>query len=226
MWDREDSKGEETLPTNSTRSSYSQPLLARLSTSSIEAQHLLWQFGGSSIASSDEVARKGTPTAVKELSELGLLVPLTDPDEILAFLPLYRLREIQKRHGLRGGRSRADVATLLSGKLDQQAIREEVKDVALVRIGSPQLRDLMPSQTEWAKLMVLAHTLSFEILRETHWESYRSGEVKRVEVIGTGDRTDCQECEKQNGKKIRLTAITDLPPFHPGCRCSTVGCLD
>lgn len=50
----------------------------------------------------------------------------------------------------------------------------------------------------------------------------RMGFFNGYEIVGSDDKKECELCDRMQGKYVRLTDMTPLPPFHPNCRCRVV----
>jgi hypothetical protein len=58
--------------------------------------------------------------------------------------------------------------------------------------------------------------------RKTYLYLQRMGFFNGYEIVGSDDKKECELCDRMQGKYVRLTDITPLPPFHPNCRCKVV----
>lgn len=71
-----------------------------------------------------------------------------------------------------------------------------------------------------AKQELQGHTVAFRISSSDNIKIWQSWGQKLIEIPAPVD--DCPFCKEKANRKIKLSAMTDadLPPFHPGCRCT------
>lgn len=79
---------------------------------------------------------------------------------------------------------------------------------------------------ERERLEVLVHTIAMLAAKEQGIAHYRRAGITEAEVVVAGD--DCILCDEHRHRILRLDAPprSELPPFHPGCRCGTLPRLE
>ena len=68
----------------------------------------------------------------------------------------------------------------------------------------------------------------FTISNKEEIESYKEDGIKKYKILSCRN-TDCTYCKEMDGKCFdvyKAKTGVNLPPFHKGCRCTTVACLD
>lgn len=153
----------------------------------------------------DDLARAGLarhPASVRTRLEAGMGVA--------------ELKSLAAGHGVRVRGRKAEIV---------DAIIEGVPVGALEGIETADYVDLVtPPKTPWVRFRrgfvdVWVSTVIAIFYRDRAFTQFRDAGVG-VEIT----RSDCPACEKFNGRRVlagRLE-LTDLPPFHPGCNCSTI----
>lgn len=80
-----------------------------------------------------------------------------------------------------------------------------------------------------AKLSALVHTIMMLAAKEREASSYKESEVVgSVEILSARDEHVCPRCLERDGQSVARPweHLELLPPFHPGCRCTTLPVLD
>lgn len=74
--------------------------------------------------------------------------------------------------------------------------------------------------TERQRLEALVHTLMMLAAKERNAATFQASHIAEVEVVMAGD--DCVVCDGHRHRVVPLSpsAMDQLAPFHPGCRCS------
>jgi hypothetical protein len=77
-------------------------------------------------------------------------------------------------------------------------------------------RGELPDRT---RLEALLHTIMMISAKEQAVADYRTSSLREAQVAMAGD--DCVVCDDHRHRTVPLsdTALDELPPFHPGCRC-------
>ena len=150
----------------------------------------------------------------------GSLRKITALGEKLQHVPLAQLRGIQKALGVRGGRSRADVArglscavseAVLAGLLQAEYLEEMVE--INPSAGLPEA-DWIMSRRSLAKLYLITVSTSLCSLRTAEASIRVSVGAKVLD-----QNSDCPICRPRQGKNVELRSEC-LPPYHPGCSCN------
>lgn len=63
------------------------------------------------------------------------------------------------------------------------------------------------------------------IINEGQRQSYKANGYKELEILVTLDERICKKCGPKDGKKIPIDS-TEIPIFHPRCRCTTMPVID
>jgi hypothetical protein len=76
------------------------------------------------------------------------------------------------------------------------------------------------------RLEALLHTIMMISAKEQAVGDYLASRIGAAEVAMAGD--DCPVCEAHRHRVVPLSevATSELPPFHPGCRCGVLPHLD
>ena len=79
---------------------------------------------------------------------------------------------------------------------------------------------------ERTRLEALLHTIMMISAKEQAIGDYLSSRIGGAEVVMAGD--DCPVCEAHRHRVVPLSegVASELPPFHPGCRCGVLPHLD
>ena len=86
----------------------------------------------------------------------------------------------------------------------------------LVRELSKKLTDVSRS-----RLVALARTEMMHFLNEAQRLTYAEAGVQHIEVMVAEDERTCEHCMDREGM-ILPVGSTDIPPYHPRCRCTIV----
>lgn len=81
----------------------------------------------------------------------------------------------------------------------------------------------MKSSRNNAARVIMTENAYFSILGQE--ECYSDLGIKKLEIVGTLDKTTCKHCGSFDGKVVdvkEFEAGVTVPPFHPYCRCTTV----
>lgn len=102
------------------------------------------------------------------------------------------------------------------------AAQKRLADVMGIDIGRRKQGDRLANQGNFYRTEMIART---ELLRGSNLGAmavydHNKDVVKEVEILGTLDYRTCVTCGPQDGKRLPIDS-TDIPPFHPNCRCAT-----
>ncbi len=174
-----------------------------------------------------------TLKVIDELKEFHLAKYPLEISENLPILKVDDLKEICEEYSLPKTGKKVEIIERISQNILEEELRsllpsEAQRDAA--RIGfSLSLR--VKNYVDWniEKIKLLTHNLELSSYKLGSIEGYlRSGIVKKVEIL---DTDDCPICALHRGKIVNITDLVNidldsLPPFHPGCRCTTVASFD
>lgn len=168
--------------------------------------------------------------AVPELREACLLKHPTDAADRLLLLDTAALRSALAARDLKRSGRKEELAERLAKSMSEQEIAgltpAPPNDLALVG-QEPQGATREALAYERSKLWLLTHTLSFMGYSERDFEGLRGAGYKiRMRILEADD--ECPVCRKWAGRSFdpRRVNRSDLPPYHPGCRCDTVADLE
>ncbi len=180
----------------------------------------------------NNAAVDGFEIGLKELLDLGAVEYLSDNASRLKLLQSVRLVEIMEEHEIRV-KERGKEAAI--SKIIEEVPEEELKKIFaseelpdnMIRGGIIVSKDLYAAiKWEHARIRLLAHTIYSTKKNRDIFKSISSSEdeMKSVQVIGQGN--NCAVCKEKLRKdfrkpvEIKKLKVEDIPPFHPGCRCS------
>lgn len=163
--------------------------------------------------------------AIPELQAAGYLKYPADAADKLLLLDMKALRSALEARALKKGGRKEDLAERLAGSASEDEMTKLLPldapdDLALVGLDvQGAMRDGLAY--ERTKLWLLTHTLSFMAYTERDLRSM-SGMSYKIKILDTAD--ECPVCRKRAGTLLdpKTASRTDLPPYHPGCRCGTV----
>lgn len=171
-----------------------------------------------------------TLKVIEELKAFNLAKYPLEIYEKLAILKVDDLKELCEEYSLPKTGKKVDIVERISQNITEKELRsllpsEAQRDSARIGFCLP-LR--ARNYVDWniAKIELLTHTLEFSSYKLRNIEGYKqSSIIKKVEILGVeGD--PCPICAPQNKKIFNTNDINSLPPFHPGCRCTTIPIID
>jgi len=215
------------------------PLLARIHSLSLKArQVLLAGWVGRIEARGSRLCREDYDKAVGELASAGFATRRADLSlaERMCLLQIAKVRELQRQHGVKGARSKEQIASNLLASITEETLSAEVeKALAADGFWSDSYVKLNVSYRqcnrywfEYARAKLLTDTLnSMMSSYRAFWEFQKSRSDKFLRYewkFNSGSSCtddDCPFCREAAGKftKLRTVKLEDLPPFHPGCDC-------
>jgi hypothetical protein len=156
--------------------------------------------------------------------------------EQLCLLQIAKVRELQRQYGVKGARSKEQIASNLLASVAEETLAAEVEK-ALAADGfwsdtyvklNVGYRQCERYWFEYTRAKLLADTL--DSMMNNHrafveFQESRSDKFLRYEWrFDSGPSCtddDCPFCREAAGKftKLRNVKLEDLPPFHPGCDC-------
>jgi len=155
-----------------------------------------------------------------QLAEIGRLRVIRTAFEKLPHVPLEHLRGIQKRLGIKGGRSRQDAA----GKIRNCTTEEAAAEMLLpeyredfVEVDSPLKeidRQWLSERERFVKLYLQTLNSFLSVVRNLE-SATRLGS----DLLFLDQRTECPICKPRKGEHV-TSGQGSLPPLHPGCMCS------
>jgi hypothetical protein len=174
--------------------------------------------------------RHETLKVIEELKKFSLSKYPLAISEKLPILKVNDLKEICEEYSLPKTGKKVEIIKRISQNISEKELRsllpsEAQRDSASIGFCLP-LR--ARNYVDWniAKIKLLTHTLEFSSYKFRNTEGYKqSGIVKKVVIIGL-DGDPCPICAPQNKKIFNINDINSLPPFHPGCRCTTAPFFD
>jgi hypothetical protein len=148
----------------------------------------------------------------------------------LSLLPISNVREIQKKHGVKGARSKEQIVKNLLALVAEETLVAELSSDTYVKL-DVGYRQLGRFWFEYSRAKLL--TDAFDRMlnsygRYRQFQDNQSDNSLRTKLrINSGSKCvedDCLFCATAVRKFERLQHITlnDLPPFHPGCTCWTM----
>lgn len=164
--------------------------------------------------------------AVPVLRDAGFLRHPADTSDRLLLLDAAALRSALAARDLKKSGRKEELAERLAASMSEQEITgltpDAPSDLALVGLHAHgATREALAY--ERAKLWLLTHTLSFMGYSERGFRDLKEAGYKiRVRTLEADD--ECLVCREWAGKSFdphRLNR-SDLPPYHPGCRCNPV----
>jgi hypothetical protein len=186
------------------------------------------------IGSEVDMMTNETLKLIEELKESNLAKYPLEISENLPILKVEDLKKICEKYNLPKTGKKLDIVERISQNIPENDLRillprEAQRDAA--RIGfslSPSVKNYI----DWniAKIKLLSHNLELSSYKFGSIEGYiQSGVVKKVQISGTDD---CPICALHSGETVNIedllnmTVLDSLPPYHPGCRCTTVPFFD
>lgn len=174
--------------------------------------------------------RHETLKVIEELKAFNLAKYPLEISEKLPILKVDDLKEICEEYSLPKTGKKVEIIERISQNVPEKELRsllpsEAQRDSARIGFSLP-LR--AKNYVDWniAKIKLLTHTLELSSYRLRNIKGYRQlGIIKKVEILGVeGD--PCPICAPQHKKIFNINDFNSLPPFHPGCRCTTVPFFD
>ena len=170
-----------------------------------------------------------TLKVTEELKEFNLA---KYPLEIIEKLPILKvddLKEICEEYSLPKTGKKVEIIERVSQNIPEKELRsllpsEAQRDTA--RIGfSLSLR--VKNYVNWniAKIKLLTHTLTFSSYKLENVKGYKQAGIQKIKILGL-DNDPCPICAPKHKKIVGINDLDSLPPFHPGCRCTTVPYFD
>jgi hypothetical protein len=171
-----------------------------------------------------------TLKVIEELKEFNLAKYPLEISENLPILKVDDLKEICEKYSLPKTGKKVEIIERISQNIPEKELRnllpsEAQRDAARIGFSLP-LR--VKNYVDWniAKIKLLTHNIELSSYKLGCIEGYiRSGIVKKVEILGV-DGDPCPICAPQHKKIFDINDINNLPPFHPGCRCTIAPILD
>ena len=215
------------------------PPLARIHSLSLKArQVLLAGWLGRIEARGSHLCRSDYDKVIDELASAGFATRRNDLPivERLCLLQIAKVRELQKQYGVKGARSKEQIASNLLASVPEETLAAEVEKALAVdgfwsdtyvklNVGYRQCERYW---FEYACAKLLADTLdsmmnNYRAFLE--FQDSRSDKLLRYEwKFDSGSSCtddDCPFCRKAAARFVNLrnVQLEDLPPFHPGCDC-------
>jgi hypothetical protein len=217
------------------------PLLATIHGFSLKARQVLLDgWLGRTEAARSRLNREDYDKVIDELASAGFatrrdVLPLA---ERLCLLPIAKVRELQRTHGVKGGRSKEQIAKNL---LDSVAAEKLVAEIALADNGfwsdtyvklDVGYRQVDRYWFEYARAKLLAGTLGDMI---THYNRLKQFQVNqrmdggwpfRMRTYISEQSPKCPFCANaaKTFDKMQAATLDAMPPFHPGCTCGVDEC--
>jgi hypothetical protein len=165
-----------------------------------------------------------------ELAEAGFARRLRTPGERLELLRVPELRALAKRAGVKGAKRKAELIAKMRAAGDDRLAELLPPELPAEGVAVDGFSDELTPwlRYERARIFLFAHTA-----RASWWAAQQqSNAIENVaalvsgmllEVLGQGE-DPCPVCPKRAGRRVdpRDARADDLPPFHPGCRCTVV----
>jgi hypothetical protein len=196
------------------------PMLARIHGLSLSARRVLLYGSERVTCEMMEMARESFEQASSELIAAGFARPGKELSLVvrLMMLPISKVREIQKKYGVKGARSKEEIAKNLVTAVPEESLAQELPSADFLKV-SLDYQYLERFQFERFRAAILAHTL--EGMMATYgWvsASNRYSDSPKFEASLTDNCPFCRDAAKRLKNSRRVTHEM-LPPFHPGCRC-------
>ncbi len=159
--------------------------------------------------------------ALYELEVAGHISRMRTAAEKLECISLQNLRVIQKQVSARGAKSRAELAKRINAVASEDALQallpEDAKEdyIRIVDLLALLDHDWVASRKQIVGLYLQTMTSFIVTLR---WAGYAT-QLQDDRVIVIQMPTDCGFCSPLHNR-ILSVGRDDLPPYHPGCRCS------
>lgn len=204
--------------------------LARMHDLSLAARRVLldgWLGWGR--PPTDKVSREAFDIAAEELISEGFAVRAKDlpPDEWLKALPISRVREIQRKHGVKGARSKEDIAKNLIAAVSIETLRDEATFDNTLKL-NVDYRQIDRFWFEYSRAKLLEKTFFNMRVAYREYEQYQESKLDdimptklRIESGPECSDEDCPFCSEacKRFAKLKTPRLEDVPPFHPGCTC-------
>ena len=65
----------------------------------------------------------------------------------------------------------------------------------------------------------------FKVANDYDIKGYKTAGIEKYQILTAIDDRTCEECKKLDGKIFKVSEAKsgiNVPPFHPGCRCTTI----
>ena len=114
--------------------------------------------------------------------------------------------------------NKSELVRILKKGITDSVVKGESKD-KLVKV----VMDKMKVGFDRADMVVrteLMHTINAGQIQR-----YKNNGYEKLEILVAEDERLCDECGEKHGKKVDVDS-TDVPPFHPRCRCTVIPVLD
>jgi hypothetical protein len=165
------------------------------------------------------VQKHGQDT-LNELLKIGKVKVMTTAFEKLPHIPLEHLRGIQRRLGIKGGRSRVEAAEKIRKASSEEAVTQlllpEYKEdfVAAHSVHADVDEQWLFQRKRLVSLYLQTLNCFLSFLR-----NLLAGGRLGSALVFLDQKTDCPICKPHQGKEAAVAA-GQFPPFHPGCICS------
>ena len=170
-----------------------------------------------------------TLKVIEELKEFNLA---KYPLEIIEKLPILKvndLKEICEEYRLLKTGKKMEIIERVSQNIPEKELRsllpsEAQRDTA--RIGfSLSLRAKNYVNWNIEKIRLLSHNLEFSSYKAGNIERYKQAGIQKVKILGI-ENDPCPICAPKDKKIVDIDDFNNQPPFHPGCRCTTIAVFD
>lgn len=167
-----------------------------------------------------------TLKVIEELKEFNLAKYPLEIIEKFSILKVDDLKEICEEYRLPKTGKKVEILERVGQNIPEKELRsllpsEAQRDTARIGFYLP-LRAKNYVNWNIAKIKLLSHTLSFLSYKLENVKRYKqSGISEKVRILGV-DGDPCPICAPQDNKIVDIDDINSLPPFHPGCRCTTI----
>ena len=150
--------------------------------------------------------------ALAELKESGIESRAANPEEVLATLGIEDLRAIQRRHSLKGARSKAELVTILEGGLVGNPDMLALLEPKSILDGKADFSFVwMFYCTQMSR--IIADVIHREVALAERWLGGLQPNVTHVRVWPGGDWCCDEKLE------LPFALVEGLFPHFPGCRC-------
>ena len=170
-----------------------------------------------------------TLKVIEELKEFNLA---KYPLEIIEKLPILKvndLKEICEEYRLPKTGKKMEIIERVSQNIPEKELRsllpsEAQRDTA--RIGfSLSLRAKNYVNWNIEKIRLLSHNLEFSSYKAGNIERCKQAGIQKVKILGI-ENDPCPICAPKDKKIVDIDDFNNQPPFHPGCRCTTIAVFD
>lgn len=212
-------------------------LLATIHSFSLNARQLLLDgWLGYTNAKKSRLNRENYDNAIEELVSVGFAVRRDDLPlaERMCLLPISKVRELQRTHGVKGARSKEQIVNNLLSFISEATLTVQTKDALSAGGFYPDshvklnvgYRKLDRYWFEYARAKLLAETLLSMAVHYNRLRDFQKRERSnifhyRMKVLMIKEIPKCPFCAEAAKRfdAMRQVTLNAMPPFHPGCTC-------